>query len=82
MRPVGPICRVPNGFALTAACYREALTQAHAVPKLRALLDGLDPTDIARLAERAASARDIVYAATGGAELRRQIIAAYRQLKD
>jgi pyruvate,water dikinase len=73
--------RVPNGFALTAACYREALTQADAVPKLRALLDGLDQTDIARLAERAASARDIVYAATGGAELRQQIIAAYRQLE-
>ncbi|HTJ89138.1 MAG TPA: phosphoenolpyruvate synthase [Acidocella sp.] len=73
--------RVPNGFALTAACYREALTQADAVPKLHELLDGLDQTDIARLAERAASARDIVYAATGGAELRQQIIAAYRQLE-
>ena len=47
--------RVPNGFALTAACYREALTQADAVDKLRALLDGLDQTDIARLAERAAA---------------------------
>ena len=51
------------------------------LPKLRALLDGLDQTDIARLAERAASAREIVYAATGGAELRQQIIAAYRQLE-
>ena len=73
--------RVPNGFALTATCYREALTEAGAVPKLRALLDGLDQTDIACLAERAATARDLVYAATGGAELRQQIIAAYRQLE-
>ena len=73
--------RVPNGFALTAACYREALAQAAAVPKLQALLEAIDQTDIARLAERAAAARDIVYAATGGAALRQQIIAAYRQLE-
>ncbi len=73
--------RVPNGFALTAASYRDALMQAGAVPKLRELLDGLDLTDIALLAKRAAMARDIVYEATGDAELRRQIIAAYRKLE-
>lgn len=73
--------RVPNGFALTAACYRDALAQAGAVPKLRALLDDLDQTDITLLSERATAAREIVYAATGSAELRQQIIAAYRLLE-
>ncbi len=73
--------RVPNGFALTAASYRDALDQAGAVPKLRALLDDLDVTDVALLAERGALAREIVYQATGGAGLRAQIIAAYRGLE-
>ena len=32
--------RVPNGFALTADAYRDALTGADAWPRLHALLDG------------------------------------------
>ena len=34
--------RVPNGFALTAQAYRDALTAAHAWDRLHALLDRLD----------------------------------------
>jgi hypothetical protein len=34
--------KVPNGFALTAAAYRDALTGAQAWDKLHGLLDGLD----------------------------------------
>ena len=34
--------RVPNGFALTAAAYRDALTAAKAWQSLHQLLDGLD----------------------------------------
>jgi pyruvate,water dikinase len=34
--------RVPNGFALTAEAYRDALTAAGAWDKLHQLLDGLD----------------------------------------
>ena len=45
------------------------------------LLDGLDKSDVDLLAERAAAARKIVYDATGGEELRREIVAAYRELK-
>ena len=41
--------RVPNGFALTAGLYRDALTQADAWPKLHGLLDPLDVTDVAAL---------------------------------
>jgi pyruvate,water dikinase len=73
--------RVPNGFALTAAAYRDALTAADAWPKLHALLDGLDITDVATLAEQAKQARDIVYHATGTEALRQAIADAYRQLE-
>ena len=44
--------RVPNGFALTAGAYREALTAADAWPRLHALLDGIDVTDATLLAQR------------------------------
>ena len=73
--------KVPNGFAITAQAYRDALTEAGAWTTLHRLLDGLDKSDVDQLAERAAAAREIVYAATGGAALRRQIVAAYRTLK-
>ena len=48
---------------------------------LHHLLDGLDKNDVDLLAERAAAARALVYEATGGSALRRQIVAAYRELK-
>ena len=73
--------RVPNGFALTGAAYREALRETGTFEKLHALLDGLDVTDMVRLQECGNTARELVYAATGGAELRRQIIEAYRGLE-
>jgi len=71
----------PVGFAITAEAYRDALTAADAWPRLHALLDGLDVTDIAELGRRAAEARQIVYAATNGAALRREILAAYADLR-
>ncbi|HEY7578846.1 MAG TPA: phosphoenolpyruvate synthase [Acetobacteraceae bacterium] len=73
--------RVPNGFALTADAYRDALTAADAWPKLHALLDGFDATDVAQLARRAEQARRIVYQATGTAGLRQAIAEAYRALE-
>jgi pyruvate, water dikinase len=73
--------RVPNGFALTAEAYRDALTAADAWPRLYALLDGLDITDMTALAQRAREARKIVYDATGTALLREAIIASYRKLE-
>jgi pyruvate,water dikinase len=73
--------KVPPGFAITAQAYRDALTAAEAWAPLHRLLDGLDKAQIDLVAERAAAARKIVYDATGGAELRRPIITAYRELK-
>jgi pyruvate,water dikinase len=72
--------RVPEGFAITAQAYRDALAAAGAWTPLHQLLDGLDKSDVDLLAERAAAARKIVYAATGGEEIRRQIMTAYLDL--
>lgn len=71
---------VPDGFAVTAQAYRDALTAAGAGGELHALLDDFDISDVAELSRRAALARDIVYAATGGTELRNQIAEAFRAL--
>jgi pyruvate,water dikinase len=73
--------RVPNGFALTASAYRDALTAAGAWDALHTLLDDLDKTHIDVLAARAADSRKIVYEATNTKELYRQISEAYRQLE-
>jgi len=73
--------RVPNGFALIADAYRDALSAAGAWSGLHDLLDGLDKNDVDLLAERAAQARKIVYEATDGAALKAQILEAYRALK-
>jgi pyruvate, water dikinase len=73
--------RVPNGFALTADAYRAALSAADAWPRLHALLDGLDVTDVALLADRAREARRIVHAATDTCVLRQAIADAYRKLE-
>lgn len=73
--------RVPNGFALTVRGYFDALRGGGAWTELHELLDALDVTDVATLADHAAKARQIVYDATGGAELRAHIVAAYRQLE-
>ena len=73
--------RVPNGFALTAEAYRDALTAANAWEPLHQLFDKLDKRQIAVLAKRAAQARELVYHATGIEELRQQAIRAYRKLE-
>lgn len=72
--------RVPGGFAVTSQAYRDALTAADAWPRLHALLDGLDVTDLAALGKAAAGARQIVYAATSLPAVTEQILAAYREL--
>jgi pyruvate,water dikinase len=73
--------RVPNGFALTAQAYRDALTAADAWSPLHRILDSVDKTQIKDLAKRAAQARAIVYKATGTAQIRQEIAGAYRELE-
>ena len=73
--------RVPNGFALTAAAYRDALSQSGAWEKLRPLFATLDISDTAALSAAAASARQIVYEATGTKAIREGIAASYAELE-
>src|SRR6516164_8348777 len=73
--------RVPDGFALTAGAYRQALDAAGAWEELRRLLSDFDHHDVAQLAERAAGARQLVYEATGNPKLCAEIAAAYRALE-
>jgi pyruvate,water dikinase len=72
---------VPNGFALTAASYRDALTTAGAWERLHAVLDGIDVHDVGQLSAHAAAARRIVYEATGSSALQAEIGSAYAKLE-
>ncbi len=72
---------VPNGFAITADAYRDALSQGGVADELRRLLGGIDKSKIRQLASKAAKAREIVYKAMDTPLLREQIVAAYRQLE-
>ena len=73
--------RVPDGFALIADAYREALATDDVEKKLRRLLADFDHRNVSLLAERAAAARRLVYEATGNAKLRAQIATAYHELE-
>jgi pyruvate, water dikinase len=73
---------VPNGFATTADAYRHALEAAGAVDALHAALDGLDPEDVADLAQRGKRAREIVYGAGIPDDLAGEVLTAYRRLQD
>ncbi len=78
LKPLG--VEVPDGFALTAAAYRDALTAANAWGGLHTLLDGLDKADVERLARAGARAREMVYAAGLTPAMEAQLRSAYRAL--
>jgi pyruvate,water dikinase len=80
LRPQGVL--VPNGFAITAEAYRDVLAGARAWDQLHAILDPLDPSNVADLATRGKQARDVVYGAALPDEMREEILAAYHQLHD
>ncbi|QAU45671.1 phosphoenolpyruvate synthase [Bradyrhizobium guangzhouense] len=72
---------VPNGFAITADAYREALSRDGVADELHRLLDGIDKSKIKQLASKAAKAREIIYRAMDTPLLREQIVDAYRKLE-
>jgi pyruvate,water dikinase len=78
LKPLG--VEVPDGFALTAAAFRDALTEAKAWDELHGLLDRLDKTDVASLARAGARAREIVYAAGLTPRMEDELRAAWRGL--
>src|ERR687897_581989 len=73
--------RVPNGFAITAEAFREALTQAGIWDELHELLDGLDKRDVKRLGEVGARCRELVYAAGLPEAVQHEVLAAHRKLR-
>ena len=76
----GQAVATPDGFAVTAAAYRDALGAAGAWPKLATLFENLDINDVAQVAARGAEARAIVYQATDDARLGAVIAKAYRAM--
>jgi pyruvate, water dikinase len=72
---------VPDGFAVTAAAYRDALEESECREQLGHLVKGLDQCSVQDLARRAAAARELVYRATGTEKIRRQIFDAYAALE-
>jgi pyruvate,water dikinase len=72
---------VPNGFAVTADAYRDAISQPGVADELHRLLDGLDKRNVKQVAAKAAKARDVIYKAMDREPLREQIVEAYRQLE-
>ena len=76
----GPV-RTPDGFAVTADAYRQAISSSPRLDELQALFRGLDVTDVGTLARTAARAREIVYEATAEAALADEIKQAYRDLE-
>ncbi len=71
-----------NGFAVTADAYRDAISAAGAWPKLHALLDDLDKSDVKALAKAGRQAREIVYACGLTEQTKNEILAAYRTLQE
>jgi len=74
--------KVPNGFAITAAAYRDGLAQANNWDALKATLAGLDSDDMDDLARRGAKAREIIYDTPLADTLQQQILDAYRLLRE
>ncbi len=73
---------VPDGFAVTAAAYREALERVGAWRSLHAVLDGIDKNDVVALARAGRRCREIVYGAGLTAEMEAEILAAYGRLRE
>ncbi|HMM85427.1 phosphoenolpyruvate synthase [Azohydromonas sp.] len=73
--------RVPDGFAVTAQAYRDALDAAGAWGELHALLDRLDKRDTDALARAGARAREIVYGVPMPKAVEQQLREAWRAMK-
>jgi len=79
LAPLG--VRIPDGFAVTAPAYRDALDQAGLWPELHRLLDTLDKRDTDALSRVGARAREIVYAAPMPKAVEQGIREAWRAMK-
>ncbi len=72
--------QVPNGFATTAAAYREFLAHEGLADRINAQLSALDVDDVVALARTGKAIREAVVKAPFPAALEREIRAAYDKL--
>ncbi len=72
--------RVPNGFAITASAYRHLLETTGLDERIRTLVAGLDPRDLATLRERGRQLRFALTSAAFSAALEKAIVDAYDRL--
>ena len=72
--------RVPEGFAITTEAYRHFLSATGLATRIGGLLQGLDASNLADLAERGRAIRQAILSAELPARLRDAIVTAYRQL--
>ncbi|MGM5484571.1 MAG: phosphoenolpyruvate synthase [Nanobdellota archaeon] len=72
---------VPNGFAITAAAYRDLLGQTKAADKIREILKDLDTSDLKNLQSHGKRVRDLLRHLEFPDHLRDQIHEAYHNLE-
>lgn len=73
--------KIPNGFAVVADAYRHLLREAGLEEPIRRALTGLDTADMEDLRRRASQVRNLILGAKIPADLEREILVAYDQLK-
>ncbi|RUM93339.1 MAG: phosphoenolpyruvate synthase [Thiomicrospira sp.] len=78
LTPVG--VPVPNGFAITAEAYRALLAENNLWDTLHEILDPLDESNVADLAERGLRARQLLLDAPLPDDLQAEILQAYQTL--
>ncbi|MFA5937936.1 MAG: phosphoenolpyruvate synthase [Sinimarinibacterium sp.] len=71
---------VPNGFATSAAAYRQFLAHENLAARINDMLSGLDIEDVQKLAQTGRAIRQAVAAAPFPADLEREIRTHYEQL--
>ncbi|MBX3605117.1 MAG: phosphoenolpyruvate synthase [Piscinibacter sp.] len=79
LAPLG--VRIPEGFAVTAEAYRDALDEADAWVALHRALDGLDKRDVTALARAGKRCREIVYGARMPRHVETTIREAWRAMQ-
>jgi pyruvate,water dikinase len=72
--------RVPDGFAVTADAYRHFMDATGLSPTIQRLVRGLEPGDLADLAERGLAIRQAILSAPMPAPLQDAIVGAYARL--
>jgi pyruvate,water dikinase len=72
--------KVPNGFATTAAAYDYFMEEAGLKKEIRRILKGLDTHDVRDLMKRGEEVRKTILAAEMSAELKKDVLSAYKKL--